>query len=327
MASRLSSYGYSSPVSAYDDFCVLIPTRNRCREVESLLSSLESSSIKPSQVVLVSSGEDISNLVEKFVGKLDITYIHSEIAGQINQKRLGLSKISPSIKWVVFLDDDLLVSRDTFERAFECIHQARGESEKKLAGIGFGLPATSRFNNHGRLSRIIAEIFGISNFPPGSVLSNGHATSYLEQQEATETKWLNGASMWRIEEISNYGSHGISSKYAACEDLIFSYPIGKKKILLFCPNAKLEFQVNEQTDFENPTVYISALYWRYFFILEHKEFSILKFNFTQIGRLLFGIKQNKGRRMEFISTCVPATYRIAKDSFFRRDPRKFLDWI
>ncbi len=311
----------------YDDFCVLIPTRNRRGEVESLLSSIEASSVKPSQVVLVSSGEDISNSVEKFIGKLDITYIHSEIAGQINQKRLGLSKIDPSMKWVVFLDDDLLVSRDTFERAFECIHQAGGESEKRLAGVGFGLPATTRFNNHGKLFQIAAGIFGINNFPPGSVLSNGHATSYLEQPEASETKWLNGASMWRIEEISNYGSHGISSKYAACEDLIFSYPIGKRRTLLYCPKARINFQLNEKTDFENPAVYISALYWRYFFILEHKEFSILKFNLTQIGRLLFGIKQNKGRRMKFISVGIPATYRVAKDSFHKRDPRKFLESI
>lgn len=312
---------------AYDDFCVLIPTRNRRGEVESLLSSIEAGSVKPSQVVLVSSGEDISDSVEKFKGKLDITYIHSEIAGQINQKRLGLSKINPLMKWVVFLDDDLLVSRDTFERAFECIHKARGETEKGLAGVGFGLPATTRFSNHGKLSRIVAGIFGINNFPPGSVLSNGHTTSYLEQQEVSETKWLNGASMWRIEEISNYGSHGISSKYAACEDLIFSYPIGKKNTLLFCPNAKLDFQLNEKTDFENPAVYISALYWRYFFILEHKEFSVLKFNISQIGRLLFGIKQNKGRRMKFISIGIPATYRVAKDSFYKRDPRKFLESI
>ena len=312
---------------AYDDFCVLIPTRNRRGEVESLLSSIEAGSVKPSQVVLVSSGEDISDSVEKFKGKLDITYIHSEIAGQINQKRLGLSKINPSMKWVVFLDDDLLVSRDTFEQAFECIYQAEGESEKRIAGVGFGLPATSRFNNQGKISQIIAGIFGITNFPPGSVLSNGHATSYLEQQEATETKWLNGASMWKVEEISNYGSHGISSKYAACEDLIFSYPIGKKKRLLYCPNARIDFQLTEKTDFENPAVYISALYWRYFFILEHKELSILKFNFTQIGRLLFGIKQNHGRRMKFIFTCLPATYRVAVDSLFKREPRGFLESI
>ena len=311
----------------YDDFCVLIPTRNRRGEVESLLSSIEVSSVKPSQIVLVSSGEDISKSVEKFLGKLDITYIHTEITGQINQKRLGLSKIDPTMKWVVFLDDDLLVLRDTFKHAFECIHHVTGKSEKEIAGVGFGLPATSRLNNQGKLSKIIAGVFGINNFPPGSVLSNGHATSYLEQREVTETKWLNGASMWRIGEISNYGLHGISSKYAACEDLIFSYPIGKKRRLLYCPNAELEFQVDEKTEFENPAVYISALYWRYFFVLEHEELSILRFNLAQIGRLFFGINQNRGARMKFISTCVPATYRVVKDSIYKRNPRKFLEWI
>ena len=159
------------------------------------------------------------------------------------------------------------------------------------------------------------------------MLSNGHATSYLEQQEPTETQWLNGASMWRVETVLNYGSHGISSRYAACEDLIFSYPIGKKYILVYCPNAKIEFQKREKTDFENSAIYVSALYWRYFFILKHKEFSILRFNLAQLGRLCFGIMQNRGGRVKFISTCFPATFRVAIDSLLKKDSQKFLESI
>lgn len=314
-------------MSEYEEFCVLIPTRNRCREIELLLTSIQLSTIKPIQVIVVSSGEDISETINKFSGNLGMTYIHSEIPGQINQKKIGLSAINPSVKWVVFMDDDLLALPDTFEQAFKCINECRRNSQKRIAGIGFGLPATSRFSKQGKLVQVIARLFGIENVKAGNVLANGHATSYLEQQMAIETKWLNGASMWRVEETSNYGSHGISSSYAACEDLIFSYPIGKRTSLVYCPNAKMNFQVIEKTNFENPAVYVSALYWRYFFILEHQEFSILRFNLAQLGRLIFGMMHNPVGRIEFVSVAVPATLRVAIDSARNRNPRKFLKSI
>ncbi len=311
----------------YEEFCILIPTRNRPREVKKLLTSIRASTIKPVQVIVVSSGEVIFDVVEKFALDLEITYIHSERSGQINQKKLGLLSINPRAKWVVFMDDDLLVFPDTFERAFGCIDSFNRDATRDLAGIGFGLPVTSRFNNGGKFSRRVARLFGIDNKPAGYVLSNGHATSYLEQQSAFETTWLNGASMWRVEETSSYGSHGISSSYAACEDLIFSYPIGKRKSLIYCPNAKFDFQVVEKTNFENPSIYIAALYWRYFFILEHKEFSTLRFNLAQFGRLIFGISQNSEARIQFISKAVPATLRVAVNSLHKREPRKFLESI
>lgn len=314
-------------MSDYEDFCILIPTRNRPREVKKLLSSIQASTIKPVQVIVVSSGDEIFDVVNKFSSDLEITYIHSEISGQINQKKLGISAINARAKWVVFMDDDLLTFPDTFERAFGCIHTFSRGAGRDLAGIGFGLPSTSRFKSDGKFSRGVARFFGINNQPAGQVLKNGHAISYLEQQSMTETSWLNGASMWRVEKISTYGSHGISSRYAACEDLIFSYPLGKESALLYCPNAKLDFQVVEKTNFENPAVYIAALYWRYFFILEHQEFSILKFNFTQLGRLLFGIKQNSGGRIKFFSKVFPPTLKVAIDSWHKREPRKFLDSI
>ncbi len=311
----------------YEEFCILIPTRNRPLEVQTLLTSIQASKVKPLQVIVVSSGEEILQVVEKFASDLAITYIHSEISGQINQKKLGLSAINPRAKWVVFLDDDLLVYPDSFELAFGCIYDFERDTGKDLAGVGFRLPVTSRFNNGGKFTRMAARLFGIDNQPAGHVLSNGHATSYLEQQATLETSWLNGASMWRVESTLTYGSHGVSSSYAACEDLIFSYPVGKLKSLIYCPNAKLDFQVSEKTNFESPSVYLAALYWRYYFILEHQEFSIFRFNLTQLGRLIFAVKQNSGGRIKFFAKVAPATLRVAIDSLNKRQPRKFLESI
>lgn len=309
------------------EFCILIPTRNRPGEVDELLNSIQKSSLKPFQIIVVASGKDISEVVAKFSKNLEITYIYSKVSGQINQKKLGISKINSFVKWVVFLDDDLLVFPDTFEQAFKCIFEASKTTTKTLAGIGLGLPATSRLSNSGPMTKRIARFFGLNNKRAGHVLSNGHATSYLEHEATLETKWLNGASMWRVQDTLTYGSHGISSNYAACEDLIFSYPIGKKNSLIYCPNAKLDFQVSEKTDFEKPSIYLAALYWRYFFVLEHQEFSILRFNITQLGRLIFAIKQKSEHRIKFFAKVAPATLRVAIDSLHKRQPRKFLESI
>jgi glycosyltransferase involved in cell wall biosynthesis len=107
----------------FGEFCILIPTRNRRREVEILLKSILGSTIMPSQIIISSSGEDIGNTIQRYSDALEITYIHSEVAGQINQKKLGLSLLSRRIKWVVFLDDDLVVMPDTFENAFSQIEK------------------------------------------------------------------------------------------------------------------------------------------------------------------------------------------------------------
>ena len=311
----------------FGEFCILIPTRNRRREVEILLKSILGSTIMPSQIIISSSGEDIGNTIQRYSDALEITYIHSEVAGQINQKKLGLSLLSRRIKWVVFLDDDLVVMPDTFENAFSQIEKFENLSHKEVLGLGFSLPTTSRFIKQSNFSRVIAKMFGIKNQPPGRVLNNGHATSYLDQNTVIETQWLNGASIWRVESTRNYGLHGISSSYAACEDLIFSYPVGKVGTLIYCPYARVDFQSSELTNFERPSVYISALYWRYFFVLEHKEFSIMKFNLAQIGRLLFALTHTPEERIKFFLVAFPATLKVLVDSAFSRNSRKFLNSI
>jgi hypothetical protein len=175
------------------------------------------------------------------------------------------------------------------------------ESQLKIpvSGVGLALPAASRVSSASRITRLIGECFGISNSKPGVVRKNGHAVSYLESEKIILTQWLNGASMWKRELVNAYGLNLISSKYAACEDLFFSYPQRLQGKLVFVPTAKTEFQNEELTNFENFTVFKSAALWRLNFVISNEGFSRLYFLYSQIGRTLFGISRTKESRFRF----------------------------
>lgn len=311
----------------YFPFAILIPTRNRPKKIEKLLLSIQESNLRPLQVIIVASGEDISTSISKFSRSLNITYIFSEVSGQIQQKTLGLKEINSEVEWILFLDDDLLLEKTALESAFACLSNSNNFGAEETVGIGFKLPETSRNSKASMALKTGAKLFGLRSNTPGIVLKSGHATSYVGSSEIVRTMWLNGASMWKVSETRSYGNHGISSKYAACEDLIFSYPIGKRKLLVYCPTAALKFQDDEKTKFDDLPIYLSALYWRYYFVLTQSEMSLLKFNFTQIARFLYAVNKNSESRARFVRVAGIQTLKVFVDSLWRKDARPFLESI
>jgi GT2 family glycosyltransferase len=278
---------------------ILIPTRNRPEMVQKLLKSLQNSTLKPAQIVIVSSGTDISYIVDEFQSVLEITYLHTEVAGQVNQKKIGTKLLCEDLKWVIFLDDDLVVGHSCIEAAIQGAESVERQLRMPVLGVGLALPSTSRVSGSNRITKLIGKCFGISNSDPGVVRKNGHAVSYLESEKVICTQWLNGASMWKREIVNDYGLNLTSSKYAACEDLFFSYPQRLLGKLVFVPTAKAEFQNEELTDFENFSVFKSAALWRLNFVISNEGFSRLLFLYSQIGRTLFGILRTKESRFRF----------------------------
>ena len=279
---------------------VLIPTRNRPEKVRKLLDSLVASSIKPIQVVIVSSGSEISDVILEYAKMLKVDYLHSEVSGQVNQKKIGCQLLHANLDWVIFLDDDLVLAPSCIENALKGADSFRKESGSSVSGIGLALPSTTRGSGESSVIKLAGRFFGVSNSKPGAVHKNGHAASYLDCQVITPTRWLNGASMWRRKLVDNYGLDLISTKYAACEDLLFSYPIGLQENLIFVPNARVDFQDIELTNFEKFSVFKSAALWRLYFVSTNPGFSVPYFLFTQIGRNLFGTFKSDASRVKFL---------------------------
>lgn len=208
---------------------VLVPTRNRPQKVRKLLDSLVRSTIQPTQVVVVSSGDEISEVINEFSALLSVKYEHTASYGQANQKKIGVKLLEQDLDWVVFLDDDLVVHPYCIENALRDVFNFEISSDNMVTGVGLALPPTSRALNSSVVTRWIGRAFLISNSKPGVVSKSGHAASYLESREILCTQWLNGASMWRRNSINFYGEELVSTKYAACEDLdIFLFSIPRK---------------------------------------------------------------------------------------------------
>ena len=268
------------------DFSILIATKDRPGSMRNLLRSVAQSTVRPKSIVVVSSGCPIHDVISEFNESLKIDYFHSEITGQVNQKKLGISRLQREIPWVLFLDDDLLLEPKAVEKAFETLAKFRSAGEEVL-GIGLGLTPTSRMKRSSNFQNFVGRALRLSSGTPGKVIRSGQGVSYLESSKPIYTEWLNGASMWKTESALGYTNFVPSSSYAACEDLVFSYQQFKKGSLLFAPDAKVLFQDTEPNDYNRSQAIISSTAWRYFFVKSNPELSQWQLMYSQLGRLAY----------------------------------------
>jgi len=131
--------------------------------------------------------------------------------------------------------------------------------------------------------------------------------------------------MWKLEHAKNYGMGLPSTPYAACEDLIFSYPLSKQGTLIYVPESKLRFQNSQLSDFDSLEVLRAASYWRYYFISNHKELSFVWFSFSQIVRSLYAIRKAKNKRLGFLLGLLRLHINLVRSHFAGVSPNVLLN--
>lgn len=114
---------------------VVVPTRNRPRDVERLLPTIEQQTRPPDQVIVVdqSAGDETEVMAKQVMGPRvaeRCVYVHdSEIKGVSAARNVGVSRSKGDV--VVFLDDDVLLSPDCLEQLEKAF-----ETNPDYAGIG-----------------------------------------------------------------------------------------------------------------------------------------------------------------------------------------------
>jgi glycosyltransferase involved in cell wall biosynthesis len=304
-----------------NSFAILIATRNRPSAISRALDSILTSSIQPQQVIIVSSGQDIGGVIDEFAESLPIVHRHTESIGQIAQKRIGVELIHQKVTWCVFLDDDLVLDKNALKIAIET---AITYPRTNVIGIGLGTPVTSRGTNLPVYLEILARLFRLSSNEPGKVLRSGHANSYLQSGCVIETKWLNGASIWRTEYVRNYGMDLPSTPYAACEDLIFSYPLSKKGTLIYVPEAGVNFQETELSNVDSFRVIEAASLWRFYFVSKYKELSLNYFFLSQIIRTIYAVVNSDEPSFSLFGKLIKLNWKMFKCKFTGRSPEVLL---
>ena len=250
------------------DLAILIPTKDRPKEVERLLQSISSLDCKIGRIIIVASGQDIHEVILKFKNLLPLEYHRSE-PGQIKQRNFGIALLDEKTRLVATMDDDVIFQTSAVSKIISFWNSI----EPETAGVGFNV-----INKDAHHHSWLKGLFGFSVPEPGKLLKSGINTPITNVRKNIRSEWLNGgATVWRQEILKTNTHREIQSRWAIYEDLIFSYPIGRKSPLYVCHVAKVK-SLDTASLNGSPKFYKdqskSQFLWGLYFVLNNNNLSL-----------------------------------------------------
>lgn len=302
--------------------CVITPTKGRHKLLATMLESLAGQTGKVGQVIIADGGRDAEHVVTSFQNKLPIQWLDCPVAGQIPQRNLALKQLNDDIKVVIYFDDDIIQEPDSMANLIKFWN----EQEEEPAGISFNL-----FGLPKQKDSFIRKVFCMELKPAGRVLSSGYNTPITELEHDIRSEWLiGGATAWRRDILEDQTHAGIATSWAICEDLIFSYPVGKQQPLYVCAKARVR-------DGDTPRKFTfsemrskgrRAVLWRFFFVSQHKELSKPAFFWMMLGqtapRLIIGVL-GKFSQLGHGLGHLEAVFICLRSLIIRQDPKEILE--
>ncbi len=216
-----------------EELAIIIPTKDRPEFVKRHLNSILNQECVIGRIIIVSSGLDISDLINSFKNNLNLEHYHSE-PGQIKQRNLGISKLDSRTRLVATMDDDVVFHKNSINEMIKFWNA----KDEVIGGVGFNV-VNQPSNNHNWLRGKL----GFSSEKIGKVFKSGFCTTIFNVSGDEKVEWLNGgATIWLQELLIKNHHNEIDIDWAVMEDLIFSYPLGKKHPLYLCFNAKVDIE-------------------------------------------------------------------------------------
>ncbi|MFA5902867.1 MAG: glycosyltransferase [Desulfobacula sp.] len=249
------------------DLAIIIPTKDRPGKIINLLNSIKNQSLPCGRIIIIDSGQDIKKTVESFSKVLPVEYHRSSVQGQIYQRNMGISLISDQTRLVCSLDDDIVLEPDAIESMIRFWNSCKPET----AGVSFNI-----INNPPFKHTWLKALIGMSSSKQGKVLSSGYNVAISPVHKNIETQWLcGGATVWKKGILSEFINTEVPSKWAICEDVIFSYPIGKKYPLYVCADAKVRHEhiFDHKTKMKYRYYGKAITLWRLYFVESNSELS------------------------------------------------------
>lgn len=265
------------------DIAFVIPSKDRPQKVFNVLDSLAQQSVQCGRVIVVCSGSDISEIVFRFKDCLSVEYYYSSIPGQLRQRNLGISKLNSSTKLVGFLDDDIVLKPNAIEKLISFWNKI----EPETAGIGFNI-VNEKKTERTYFKQLIHQKILI----PGRVYKSGFNTSISDMQRPILSEWLNGGTtVWRQDILDEYKHEVVNTDWAICEDLIFSYPIGKKYPLYVCADAKVIHDHPPSVEKQNKKRQHGKQWalWHLYFVKKNRELSVSSYAFMILTLFFIGL--------------------------------------
>jgi hypothetical protein len=306
------------------NLAMVVTTRNRIKNLEKLLDSIVLNSLQPNFVSIVSSGESVTDLINKYNKKINIIHKHVTMSGQIYQRNIGIETLPNNIDLITLLDDYVILDENFIS---ECVSSFTQISDK-IVGMGMTVTNIKQKSPKQKFLRIFLRNYSTK---AGSVLVSGSTTPYQDLPKFSPTEWLNGTSVWRSHIFTEFSHPNISGSYSAYEDLIFSYGVGKKYEL--CTNSDLKISYSDRVLF--PINYFNRAFvsnlHKLYFIEKNKELSrfwfYINYFFTLCAVIFkFLISPSKITMYILLGHSVSAKY-LLKYEFLRHRRKVVGDWL
>ena len=252
------------PISTLN-LAIVITTKDRPEKIVNLLQSIANQKQAIQRVLIIDGGQSIESLVNQFAKTLPIEYYVCAPPGQIRQRIMALSLLDSSTSLVALFDDDVVLEPNALSAIFAFWSKCPAET----AGVAFNFT-----NIPAHQHSLIKKIMGISSPKLGEVLTSGYNIPITSISENIESQWLpGGATVWRQDILLSYKQLEVSTKWAPCEDLIFSYPIGKcyKLFVCACARVRHEHPYEHTSSKKNRSYGYTETIWRFLFVQKNDD--------------------------------------------------------
>ena len=225
---------------------LIIPTKDRSYQVIDLLKYLKFNKIKFFEILVIdSSNKKNCKILKSQSKKLNFKYFYTYPSTSY-QRNLGLNKKNSSTRFVMFLDDDVIFFKNTFNEMNKTIKKYL--LSEQIGGFGFNqVQKEVKINFFERIknSKLI-DFLGFYSIKPGKVLKSGWHTKILNVKKNVNVDWLySTACIYKSNAICNFKFNENFGQYSYLEDLDFSLNlknINKRIIISYL--AKFQHPVN-----------------------------------------------------------------------------------
>jgi len=265
---------------------IVIPTRNRIKELTNTLNFLESNKFFFKKIVIVdSSNLEIKDQIKKKVKKYraNIELVNSEPSTCI-QRNVGFNFIKKS-KYIMFLDDDNIFYSDAFYKMQNFLN-----NNKDFVGVAFNQIYKERKNILDSFKKnYITNKIGIYSLDNGGFSGSGWQSRFVNFENNKIVQWLpTRAVIYRSSEIKNSRFDKKLGVYGYLEDLDFSLQLKKRGKLMVCSDAK--YTHNQSITRPGFQFGKKELRNRYYVVKKHK-LNIGLFFLTTFLRMLLTFKE------------------------------------
>ena len=193
------------------------------------------------------------------------------------------------------LDDDITVEPDGIEVFLKDWNKEKVRDGKPLGGMSFNVVDAVKPTSN------IIRSFMFAQAAPGFVNASGYSSAYAPTDHSFETNWLLGGSTGWCRSVIDAFPHPINfpTRWAVCEDVIFSYGINRAYRLMVTHGAKVRHNETYESLSIRKAVFYgkSQVIMRHFFVRMYDDLSMLKFfwmSFSQsVGYVLMGVLGKK----------------------------------